>query len=433
MNVNQEGYHRRLDAVQQILQQYNLKSTNVTPLAYVEHCPFPFNNFIYKVDLEAPAIPSTFHEQQPCTTTPPTAGVSILVIRMSNPLAEGLNNANRVENDIASQQLARQSIQAAGLPPVVPDVYAWAPYRYLDVAGEAGFGWTISEFKLGSDLNEIFSSLPLDEAISAIQQLAGIFAAIQNAKLSETVTKFGALSLDGNGNIVGGQPPLLKGGPWNTYAEFWVAKLQTQLDDADTGSLLRGWREGSLRDRLDKFIAEGGVDRLLRDVDVDERTLVHGDLTLNNVLYDSKTKRITAVLDFDWAAITHPCEEFLTGLWDIGGGIHERNEKFQPMLLSGDFSTQPDDLPAEDVRKWEIAKAWDAAIARKGAIRPSQIVGVDRICALGELQDLLCPFELANEAMLKRISDKDKLKKKAETEMGIVTWLATYGGAATVG
>ncbi|OTA90239.1 hypothetical protein M434DRAFT_78189 [Hypoxylon sp. CO27-5] len=428
MNVNQEGFHRRLDALQKILQQYNLKvSCYLTPIAYVEHCPFHFNNFIYKVDLESPAIPATFPNQQPCTFTPPAEGVSTLVIRMSNPLAEGLNNANRVENDVAAQYLARQSLQSAGLPSVVPAVYAWAPCRYSDVPGEAGFGWTMTEFKTGSDLDAEFPSLALDDAIDAVQQLASILAAIQGAKIPETVTKFGALTLDGQGVIRSGQPPLLPAGPFDTYADLWVAKLQTQLNESDKSPLLKGWAAGGVRDRIDKFIASGGVERVLKDVDTDRRVLVHGDLTLNNVLYDNTAKRITAVLDFDWSAVTHPCDEFLTGLWDIGGGIHKRNEKFLPMLLSGDFSTQPDSLSADDIRKWEVAKAWNEAITRAGAIQPSSIAGVDQIQALKDFEDSLCPFELANEAMLKRTSSQEKLNRREEMEAKIFKFLNAYG------
>ncbi|KAI1100154.1 hypothetical protein F4804DRAFT_336538 [Jackrogersella minutella] len=427
MNVNQEGFYRRLDALQRILQQYKLKSTRVMPIAYAEHCPFHFNNFIYKVELETPAVPATFTKKQPCTSIPPEEGVSVLVIRMSNPLAEGLNNANRVQNDVAAQHLARQAIQSAGLPPVVPALYAWAPCTYPEVPDETGFGWTMSEFRPGADLDAEFPSLTLEDAKDAIQQLASIFTVIQSAEIPETVTKFGALTLDGGGCIISGQPPLLKGGPFNSYADFWSATLQAKLSEADGSLLLKGWSDGGVRERIDKFIATGGVGKVLKSVDTSKMVLVHGDLTLNNVLYDSTAKRITAVLDFDWSAVTYPCDEFLTGLWDIGGGIHERNEKFLPSLLAGDFSAQPEGLSAEEVRKWEVAKAWDAALTQEGAIRPSNIAGVDRIQALKDLDDSLCPFELASDVMLKRISDEEKLRKKKEMEVKILKWIETYG------
>ncbi|KAI1648253.1 uncharacterized protein F4817DRAFT_334420 [Daldinia loculata] len=157
---------------------------------------------------------------------------------MSNPLAEGLKNANRVENDVAAQHLARKSIQSRGLDAVVPAVYAWSPCRYPEVPGETGFGWTISEFKPGSDLDAQFDSLSLEDAIDAVQQLASIFAAIQSSEIPEMVTKFGALTLDDSGVIVGGQPPLLKAGPFDTYTELWVAKLETQLSEVDKSPLL---------------------------------------------------------------------------------------------------------------------------------------------------------------------------------------------------
>lgn len=147
---------------------------------------------------------------------------------------------------------------------------------------------------------------------------------------------------------------------------------------------------------------------------------------MNNMLYDRTTKRITALLDFDWSAITHPCDEFLAGLWDIGGGIHARVGQFQPMVLAGDFSAQPETLSDEDIRKWEVAKAWNTAITEKGAIRPSYITGVGHILALKELEDLLCPFALGSEVMLKRISDEEKLKRKGDTEAKILKWLENY-------
>lgn len=91
MNVNQEGFERRLATVQQILHRYKLKvgfcpnyliqvlKTKQDRILHhaVSTCdanclytalPFPFNNFIYKVDLVTPAVPATFSHPQPCTS-----------------------------------------------------------------------------------------------------------------------------------------------------------------------------------------------------------------------------------------------------------------------------------------------------------------------------------------------------------------------------
>ena len=163
---------------------------------------------------------------------------------------------------------------------------------------------------------------------------------------------------------------------------------------------------------------------------------------LNNILYDADTKRITGLLDFDWAAVTHPCDEFLFGLWDIGGGIHERVGALQANVLSGDFSRPPEGFDSaagdeEAQRKWRTAKMWDAALARRaGAIRPSAIAGVARIQALRDLEELLCPFVLSSQVMLNRLGDGEKAAKKAEMEGKITAWLdrwtAEVGGGVEV-
>jgi hypothetical protein len=149
-------------------------------------------------------------------------------------------------------------------------------------------------------------------------------------------------------------------------------------------------------------------------------------LALNNMLYDAESKRITGLLDFDFAAITNPCEEFLTGLWDIGGGIHERVGKAQPSVISGDFGTQPDGLSENETRAWEIAKAWDAAMEANGGIRPSSIVGLDRIQALRELEEMLAPRELVHPVVLKRIPEGERPGRKQEKARKISQWLWRY-------
>lgn len=400
------------------------------------------------MDLAAPALPATFADQhQPCTSPPAVEGVSSIVVRLSNPLAEGLNNTNRVENEVAALYLTRQSMEAAGLGRLVPAVYAWAPCRYPIISDEMGFGWIMFDFRRGSDLDTQFPNLALGEAKAVVEQIADILAAVQRANIPATVTKFGALTMETAGTVVSGQMPLLHGGPWDTYEEVWLAKLILQLQQADESPLLKGWVAGGLRERLDKFMREDGVKSILEGTDASQRVLTHGDLSMllfhclshcqvtfeltkkkvmNNILYDGETKRITGLLDFDWSSVTHPCDEYLTGLWDIGGGIHQRIGQFQHMVLSGDFSVQPKSLSDEDIRKWEVAKAWNAAVTIRDVIRPSSIVGVDRIHALKNLEDLLCPFELTSEVMLKRITDENKERKKKEAEAKLWKWLETY-------
>jgi hypothetical protein len=279
MNVNQEGFDRRLALVQRILQQHGLQSRDVTPVAYVEHCPFHFNNFIYRVELRTAATAATFPGDQPCTTPAPPAGLFTIIVRLSNQLAEGLNNANRVENEVAAQFLARGSLAAAGLDPVIPAVYAWSPCRSHDVAAEDGFGWVLAEYKPGEDLDGVFPSLSLEEALDVVEQLAIVFAALQMTPLPPTVTRLGGLTINAEGDIVSGEMALLKGGPWASYAELWAAKLQSKLEEAATSPVIEGWTNADLREKVDSLIMKGGISGILNSVDVESRVLVHGDLS----------------------------------------------------------------------------------------------------------------------------------------------------------
>lgn len=279
MNINQEGYTRRLDRVKNILSQFGLKSTSVEPIAYVETCPFYFNNYIYKVNLETPALPAAFGTKQPCTTSIPPGGSSTLVVRLSNPLAEGLNNTNRVENEVAAAYLVRKSLEKPGLGPLVPAIYAWAPCKYPDIANENGFAWIISEFKQGADLNEHFWSLDLTDMKSVIGQIADLLGAVQDVRLPRSAPNFGALSIE-DGKVVSGQMPLVPGGPFDTYAEVWIARLRSMLRDADKSPLLQGWKPSGIRERLEAFIQSGGVQETLQGVDVSQRALVHGDFSM---------------------------------------------------------------------------------------------------------------------------------------------------------
>lgn len=352
-----------------------------------------------------------------------------------------MNNTNRLENEVAASHLIRQSLDRSGLGSLVPSIYAWAPTKYPQVHDEFGFGWTISEFKKGDDLDSQFEAMDEDDALDAVQQLAKIFALMQSTRLPHSASNFGGLSIDESGDVISAQSTLVHGGPWSSYVEHWVGKLRQKLSEADASATLQGWKDNSVRGKLEQFIASGKIQSILKEVDCGQKVLVHGDFSelfsvvfgsiilthilsaMNNVLYDKSTKRITALLDFDWASITHPCEEFLSGLWDVGGGIHERVGNLQSSILSGNFGLEPEGVPQENIHKWKVAKAWDDALLQNGATRPSDIAGVGGIKKLKELEDLICPFVLGCEFFANRLSEEERLKKMDDTADAILKLL----------
>ncbi|KAK9426611.1 hypothetical protein SUNI508_00138 [Seiridium unicorne] len=376
ININQEGYECRLLVIQSILDSHGLQSTSVTPVEYLGTCPFPYNNSVHKVELAQPATASAFAKgtQRPGSSPLPQSGVSTTIIRLSNPHAGDLNNANRVENEVAAQLLFRQILSDShpGLVHLVPAIYAWEPCRYPEVHDEMGFAWTICEFKTGANLDEQFMGLELPEKLD------------KTPLPRQLEDHLGGLKFDRNGQIVGGQMPILPAGPWQRYEDLWASRFEYQLLLADASFALKGWKAGNIRGRIDKFFSPDRIRKLLEVVDTSQRTIVHGDLIMNNMLFDKDSKRLTALLDFDFASITHPVHEFFTGLW------HQA-------ILSSNFGEVDNTLSSEYKAKWEVAKAWNSALATRGIIRPSSIQGIEKLEKLNDLEQALCPFQLSNE------------------------------------
>lgn len=145
---------------------------------------------------------------------------------------------------------------------------------------------------------------------------------------------------------------------------------------------------------------------------------------MNNMLYDPATRRVSALLDFDWAAVAHPAHEFFSGLHDLRGSTHQDDAALQSAVLTGDFNkkTSAAASPAEGLdtdgttKAWALARSWDAALLSAGGLRPSNLAGITTLESLRALEDLIAPFALCNSVMVGR-TPPDKLQAAtADTE-----------------
>ncbi|ODA75857.1 hypothetical protein RJ55_08498 [Drechmeria coniospora] len=420
------GYDRRLAAVEKLVRDHGLQPSKISTMAYSEQYAYPYNNYLFRVDLATPASSAFLPGTQPGTTKAPSDGLSALVVKLSNPCASDVNNTNRVENDVAVQHLVRQSMSEAGLPPLVPAIYAWAPTTTNDEANETAFGWIMSELRSGVDLDTEFSSLGAEDKEMVLEQVAAALGAIQAAKLPENVTKFGGLTFNTSGQIVSGEATLRKGAPVDSYANWRAARLRGHLDRAAESAVIQGWKSNGVDKRIENFLNSGGLEKTLAGVDLQRKGLVHGDFTMNNLLFDKDSKRITAVLDFDWSFVSNPLDEFLSSLFDVGGQIDLDNSELDAAILSGDFSA-PTKLEDEAGKKWEAARAWNATAKRNGVLTPSEIQGARQIVDLLRFQNLLCPYSLANESYVKKMGEEKTTERRVQTEADLVQWLSNHG------
>ncbi|KAB5558600.1 aminoglycoside phosphotransferase [Coniochaeta sp. 2T2.1] len=392
--MNHKDLSNRLALVNQILADHNLEAETISPLAYDPSCPFPYNNFTYHISLTSPLTPQPFlPTNKPCVISPPQEGrVTSLIVRLSNPPADGITQTNGVQNEVAALYLARRS--GGGI--LFPAVYDWRASVRNTAEEGWDMGWITQEFKPGVGLDELFDSLSSEEKRGVVGQVADAFAAIQRVRLPDGVTGYGGLNIaeEGDGKIVGGEMTTLQGGPWDDYASFWRAKLVSRLGEADGSLALGGWRENGVRERVEGFVT-GELEGCLRGAGVDgtARVLTHGDVTTSNILIDPETLHLTGVIDFDFASIGHPAQEFLSSFHD----------------------------PAEEGRMWE------EALAKRGLLRPATIRGMETLELLGRLDELLAPFRLVHPVPLGKKTEEQVRRERMEAEERLVECLNTVG------
>ncbi|KAF1348905.1 hypothetical protein BDV97DRAFT_267631, partial [Delphinella strobiligena] len=359
-------------------------------IEYYEHCPFPFNNFIYRVDVaplsESP-LPSN-RSLKPGTGELPL-DTSTVVVRLTNSAADGMNNHNRVENEVATMGLLRDALDPVEKH-LVPHVYDW------HTTGTGGQGWTVQEFMPGSSPDQVFADLSLHDKTVLISQIALVVKALQNIKLPGSVSGYGGLSFDDQGAIISSQMTLLSGGPFPAFETLMSHVLRAALNDADKSPILQGWRHIDLRSRIEAFIATG-IPKVLQN-NAKEMVLVQGDLTLNNLLFDKESLRLTAILDFDWAFIGTPSDEFCMSFGDFvkfpGDSADLHNA-----LLSGSFPSDVNYTTTDDV-DWDVARIWDQCLESADVQRYSTILGFSQVSSLREFVKAIAPWGVVNEVAI---------------------------------
>ncbi|PYH75226.1 phosphotransferase family protein [Aspergillus vadensis CBS 113365] len=428
-DINHQTYHTRLEQIQRIAQHHSLQITTITPIAYQELGPCPYNNFIYKLELSQPPSSTSFHTPDdppnPYTTSPPD-GTTTYILRMSNPSAMGINPlSSRIENELAAMSLARQGLEShrPGSGSLIPRIHTFCskPTSHPD-----DLPWTLMEYKSGIPLDEFFPSQSKTIKKSIIEQVADILAGLRKCPLPSGIT-YGGLGLSStDGRIISAEMTTTNGGPWSTYAELLKARLRHELHDADSSPIINGWRSNGIRDRLDSLIDKFSLPGLS---DPDTRVLIHGDLTMNNILIDPTTCKLTALIDFDFACIAHPAHEFLVSLQDLGGNVmgpygeDPTEGKLAQALLSGDFSD--DNVPGE---LWWIGKTFNACLAERGVARPSDIGGMGVLCRWRGLEQCVCPFHLAAEFIVGRMSEEAREGAREGAEGEVVERMGVLEG-----
>ncbi|KAH8892933.1 hypothetical protein GQ53DRAFT_685467 [Thozetella sp. PMI_491] len=432
---------KRLALVRTILEGLQLEVSTITPLGRA------FNNFAWTVEVGAKSLSATPAAQplQP-GTIPIPADITKVVVRMGNPAAS-LNESVRVQNEVAAIQLSRDACSAYPRK-IIPDVYGWQ-----NKTESAGYGWIVEEFMPGEQLLPAFPDLPADAQQSLLNEMASIYKCLTSYRLPASVKGFGGLGYDEKGDVVAGPIVFDFGGPWATYEDMYIGTLDKQLSLADGSPLFKGWRRDGLRERLDKFRAEG-IAKVLEELTDKTPTLIHGDFDLINMMFDPATNTITGLLDFDFAHIAGPADELFYSFAEIHGLmlpifedrddlvklrrflIGEADLPLPAPAIAPASSLGPSDegevQPAEPAKKeqgtdWAIAAKWNSALLNAKATRPCDIAGIDSLSNLyWFIQEVCSPFTLM-PGFIARASDEKKMEKVTKAEKGLIMCLEYWG------
>lgn len=272
--MNHTHFEQRLDFIRTtIRQRYGLGTVAIDPIEYDPQCIFPYNNFVYRVELShspshSPQRQNVLEEPatQPGTIAIPDSAKHV-VMRLSNAAA-GLNDQNRVQNEVAAMSLARKALAPRQ---IIPAIYGWA-------SAAKDQGWILMEHMRGTPLDAEFEEMRFDDKRKTLKEVAGIIRAIQQYELPESIQGFGGLDFDRDGNIVSASLTLFSCGPFTTYSKLVKGILREQLAATDKSPILHGWISKDTRAKLERFITED-VDRMLQSINTEKKRLVHGDFS----------------------------------------------------------------------------------------------------------------------------------------------------------
>ncbi|TQW00779.1 hypothetical protein V2A60_001822 [Cordyceps javanica] len=377
----------------------------------IEQNPVATNNHVYMITLSQPVeFSKTSADAKPFTVAVP-AGTSHMVIRIARA-DNNVEDSIRIRNEVAFLTLARRALGQLD-PLLIPRVFAWDDTTEL--------GYILQEFKRGEPLShDDFQALNEQDVSFVCSQLATVIKAFQNYQLP--VDGYGGLTFDDAGNMSTTKVIFRTGGPFVTYTDYLKATLKWQLAQSENVTVLNGWRGvPGLRSRIDAFISNG-LDKVLSKIPESKPTLVHGDLTLPNLLFDRHTKRLMAVVDFDFGHVGSIVTEFLYSFPEFQGiltGVAEPEDNLRDLVLNG--FVDPVDA------KFSIGKAWDQALATQGVLRPCTIEGSDDVSNVWWFAQDLMQFHWLLPRFYANQSDEQIRTWREKSRKNIEAYLENWG------
>ncbi|KAL4965607.1 uncharacterized protein BDV14DRAFT_199703 [Aspergillus stella-maris] len=237
---------------------------------------------------------------------------------------------------------------------------------------------------------------------------------------------FGGVTFDGKGHVVSTAMMSVGAGPWSSFEDSFKSRLAVALQKADANSHIQGWRANDIRERLDTFLERGLPAQFESLSSNEEMTIIHADFSLSSLLYDPTTRRIIALLDYDFACILHLSYEFLRSFDGAGGQFRgwSGNEDTEELALrEAELHGFPSPLPEST----EDEIQWEDALEEARVKRPRAITGIDKAADVDAILRMILPWRLNNEDILGMQSEEVIVKYRAQCEKQLGKMLERLG------
>ncbi|KUJ18237.1 APH-domain-containing protein [Mollisia scopiformis] len=317
-------------------------------------------------------------------------------MRLANPDAEGMNSKNRIENEVALASTALSAFE----PHVVPSVYGWG-----SAAGESSQGWILQELMPGTPVDEAFGTMSFPQKKQIFAQMAKLLNTLQAYQLPESITGFGA---------------------------SFKGRLEVALKNADGNPYIQGWRTNGVMGRLDAFVERGIPAQFESLTSKQDKVIVHADFTTNNLLFDAKSGRITALIDYDFACVSHPSYEFLRSFDGAGGqfrGWSGDEASDQTALRDAKLHGFPSPLSqaTQDGVEWDVAKAWEDELEKLDTKRPKTIEGIDKVADVDAILRTILPWRITNSDIVRLQQEEVIMQCRNDNEAQLIRILNRLG------
>lgn len=131
----------------------------------------------------------------------------------------------------------------------------------------------------GAPLDESFGAMELEKKREIFAQMAKILKTLQDYELPASITGFGGVTFDGNGDIVSTAMTSVGTGPCPTYEASFKSRLEVALQKADKNPYIKGWRANGVRERLDPFVERGVLAQFEDLGSKQDRVIIHADFS----------------------------------------------------------------------------------------------------------------------------------------------------------